>query len=91
MIDDCEYCLQWNKDHPDEAPRVACGPCDVCRAPGHVGAHPRRPSSVCLCKAHWGALTARGYHFEPYHLIYVIIFGIAAAQIYPLIARLWGG
>jgi hypothetical protein len=36
-------------------------------------------------------LHASGYHFELYHLIYVIILGIAALQIYPLIARLWGG
>jgi len=91
MADDCEYCRQWNQDHPDEQPRAACGPCDVCAVPGHVGAHPRQPTSVCLCKAHWDKLSASGYHFELSHLIYVIIFGIAAIQLYPLVARSWGG
>ena len=91
MTDDCDYCCQWNREHPDEAPRVSCGPCSACQAPVHLKAHPRQPTSSCLCQQHWDELNARGYHFELYHLIYVLILGIAAVQIYPLIARLLDG
>ncbi len=91
MNDDCDYCRQWNQEHPDEAQRVACGPCAVCQASGHLKAHPRQPTSICLCQKHWDELNGRGYHFELYHLIYVIVFGIAAVQIYSLIARFWEG
>ncbi|MBK9594437.1 MAG: hypothetical protein IPO57_03455 [Rhodocyclales bacterium] len=91
MTDDCEYCRQWNQAHPEAEPRASCGPCAVCRAPGHLKAHPRQPTSLCLCREHWDELNAPGYHFELYHLIYVVIVGIAAIQIYPLVARFWGG
>jgi len=57
---------------------------------GHLRPHPRQPTSICLCQQHWDELTAAGYHFELYHMIYVLIFGIAVIQIYPLVARLWG-
>ena len=90
MADDCDYCLQWNLEHSDEARRVSCGPCIVCQASGHLKAHPRQPTSICLCQKHWEELTSSAYHFELYHLIYVIILGIAAVQMYPLISRLWG-
>ena len=89
MDDDCEYCRQWNREHPDAEPRSSCGPCDFCQAPGHVRAHPRQPTSVCVCRKHWDELTAPGYHFELYHLIYLILLGIAAVQLHPLLARLW--
>lgn len=52
---------------------------------------PKAATSLCLCREHWDKLNASGYRFELYHLIYVAILGIAAIQIYPLIARLWGG
>ena len=91
MTDDCEYCRQWNQAHPAAEPRASCGPCAVCQAPGHLKAHPRQPTSLCLCRAHREELHASGYHFELYHLIYVAILGIAAIQIHPLVARLWGG
>ena len=91
MTDDCEYCRQWNQAHPEAEPRASCDPCAVCQAPGHLKAHPRQPTSLCLCQAHRNELDASGYHFELYHLIYVVIVGIAAIQIYPLVARFWGG
>jgi len=31
--------------------REHCGPIDVCGQPGHVGAHPRKPISLC-CPRH---------------------------------------
>lgn len=91
MTAECNYCQQWNEEHPDAERRVSCGPCSVCQAPGHLKAHPRQPTSICLCQKHWDELNERGYHFELYHLIYLIVIGIAAIQIYPLIAKLWGG
>jgi hypothetical protein len=36
-------------------------------------------------------LNADGYHFELYHLIYLIISVIVAIQVYPLAARLFSG
>ncbi len=90
LREDCEYCRQWNLSHPAEAARLACGPCDVCQAPGHIMAHPRQPTSVCLCQQHAHALGSSAYHFELYHLIYVLIFGLLALQLYPLLARLLG-
>lgn len=91
MTDICDYCNKWNRDHPGEKQRDSCGPCVVCQAPGHLGAHPRQPTSICLCKNHWDDLNSPGYHFEFYHLIYAAILSIAAVQIYPIIARLWNG
>jgi hypothetical protein len=91
MSEDCAYCRQWNHDHPDAAPKESCGPCDVCQADGHVKAHPRQPTSICLCQRHWNELNADGYHFELYHLIYLIISVIVAIQVYPLAARLFSG
>lgn len=90
MTHACDYCPQWNRDHPEQPPRESCGPCVVCQAPGHLRAHPRNPTSICLCHTHEQALNAPGYHFELYHLIYVVILGIAAVQIYPFLARFWG-
>ena len=87
MHDECEYCRQWNRDHPQEAPRTSCGPCDFCQAPGHIGAHPRQPTSICLCDKHWAELTAPGYHFELSHLIYVAMAAIFVAVVYPVLAR----
>lgn len=84
---ECGYCNDWNRDHPQESPRASCGPCDVCKAPGHVGAHPRQPVSLCLCEKHWSELTDDGYHFETYHLIYVLIVVIFVAVTYPIVAR----
>jgi hypothetical protein len=91
MTDDCEYCRQWNKEHPESEPESSCGPCEICHAPGHLKAHPKQPTTLCLCQKHWNELNAPGYHFDLSHLIYVIILGIAAVQICPLIARLLDG
>lgn len=87
MRSECEYCNQWNREHPEAPPRTSCGPCDVCKAPGHVGAHPRQPASICLCERHWAELAAPGYRFELYHLVYVAVAAILAATVYPMIAR----
>ena len=85
MSDVCPYCRDWNAAHP-EAPRSACGPCETCGAPGHVAAHPRQPTSVCLCTAHHQALAADGWHFELYHLIYLLIGGLLLLQLWRLFA-----
>jgi hypothetical protein len=87
MSSECEYCSQWNREHPQEAPRTSCGPCDFCQATGHIGAHPRQSTSICLCEKHWAELTAPGYHFELYHLIYLALGAIIVATVYPMIAR----
>lgn len=87
----CSYCEQWNREHPDAPPRHWCGPCVECQTPGHVRAHPRQPTSLCLCRHHWSKLSAPGYHFELYHLIYLVIFGLAALQVARFIAPLWSG
>lgn len=88
--EDCSYCAEWQRQHPDQPPRHACGPCERCGAPGHVGAHPRQAVSLCLCPRHWAALAAPGYHFELYHLIVPIVIGSFVAIIWPLLARLFG-
>ncbi len=87
----CIYCEQWNREYPDAPPRVSCGPCVECQAPGHLRAHPRQPTSLCLCRHHESTLSAPGYHFELYHLIYVVVIGIAAVQVARAIAPFWGG
>jgi len=87
---DCAYCQQWNHEHPHEQPRVSCGPCEVCQAPGHVGAHPRLPTSHCLCPKHWEALNAPRFRFDLSHLIVVLVIGVAAAQLFAWLFRLWG-
>lgn len=84
MSDACPYCRDWNTAHP-ESPRSACGPCETCGAPGHVAAHPRQPTSVCLCTAHHQAL-AEGWHFELYHLIYLLLGGLVLLQLWRLFA-----
>ena len=84
-----EYCRRWNRERPLASPRTACGPCDVCQAPGHVGAHPRQPTSVCLCERHWAEVSAPGYRFELYHLVYVAIAAIVVATLYPKMASLF--
>ncbi len=81
---DCPYCRDWNREHPAEAPRTSCGPCETCGRPGHVGAHPRQPTSHCLCPEHWESLVSRGFHFELYHLVYVVIGLLAASALYRL-------
>ena len=86
-MSECLYCDDWNRLHPQEAPRTSCGPCEFCTAPGHIGAHPRQPVSLCLCPAHWAELGAAGYHFELSHLIYVAMVLMLAASAYPLLAR----
>ena len=91
MTVDCEYCRKWNQENSESESQTSCGPCEICRAPGHLKAHPRKPASICLCQQHWDELNASGYHFDLSHLLYVIVLAIAAVQIYPLIARLWGG
>jgi hypothetical protein len=83
---DCEYCRHWNSVHPDETPRTACGPCEFCQAPGHVGAHPRQPCSICLCAEHWAELTGPGFHFDMSHVTFVLILLIIAAIAFPAIA-----
>jgi hypothetical protein len=85
---DCPYCRDWSRAHPEAAPRLSCGPCETCGKPGHVGAHPRQPTSVCLCAEHWAALAARGYHFELYHLVYVVIGLVAASVVYRIVQDL---
>jgi len=40
---------------------------------------------MCLCPEHWEEIARKGYHFELYHLIYVLIGLIAFAVLY----RLW--
>ncbi len=87
----CSYCEQWNQEHPDAPPRDSCGPCVECQAAGHVRAHPRQPTSLCLCRHHWSKLSAPGYHFELYHLIYLVIGGIAAIQVVRALAPFWSG
>lgn len=87
----CGYCNAWNQEHPEAEQRYFCGPCNICQSPGHIGAHPRQPVSLCLCQQHWDELNTPGYHFELSHLIYVAIIGLALVQIYPLLARWWGG
>ena len=84
---ECLYCDDWNHQHPQDTPRTACGPCEFCKAAGHIGAHPRQPVSLCLCRAHWAEITAPGYHFEISHLIVAFLLLILAAIAYPLIAR----
>lgn len=79
----CPYCRDWNEAHP-EAPRTSCAPCETCGAPGHIAAHPRQARSLCLCERHWQDLTAAGWHFELYHLIYVLIAGLVLAQLWRL-------
>lgn len=82
----CLYCADWNRAHPDEPPKTACGPCEFCGEPGHIGCHPRRPTSMCLCERHWRELST-GFHFELYHLIPLIVLGLLAAIIYPQVMR----
>ncbi len=83
MTKSCDYCHQWNAEHP-EAQRSACGPCEFCGAPGHIGAHPRQPGSLCLCEPHWQTLSSPGWHFELYHLIYLLIGGLVLLQVWRL-------
>lgn len=85
---DCPYCRDWNREHPAEAPRTSCGPCETCGRPGHVGAHPRQPTSLCLCLEHWESLAARGYHFELNHLVYAVIGLLAATTLCRLVQDL---
>jgi hypothetical protein len=54
-----------------------------------VGAHPRQPTSVCLCERHWAEVSAPGYRFELYHLVYVAIAAIVVATAYPMVASLF--
>lgn len=83
----CGYCEDWNRRHPNAPPRTSCGACASCGAPGHIGAHPRRPASICLCEGHWAELTAPGYRFELYHLVYLFVLLTFAAIAYPLVAK----
>jgi hypothetical protein len=85
----CAYCRDWNAAHPDEPARTACGPCDHCQAPGHIGAHPRQACSVCLCETHWAEISKPGLHFDLSHIIVIIVLGFAAASLWPIIARWW--
>lgn len=72
---------------PSAATPPSDGPCEFCRAPGLVGAHPRQPVSICLCQKHWDELAQPGYHFETYHLIYPLLMAALAVIFYPLVAR----
>lgn len=83
---ECAYCADWNREHPDQA-RTECGPCEHCEAPGHIGAHPRQPTSLCLCRKHWDELASPGFHFELHHLIYWVILVIVATLLYTSITR----
>ncbi|MFZ5482984.1 MAG: hypothetical protein ACOZB0_02030 [Pseudomonadota bacterium] len=84
LTDACPYCADWNQRHPD-TPRDSCGPCEVCGRPGHVGAHPRKPVSLCLCPEHGSQETDSGDHFERYRRIDLLIgLGVVGA-----VYRLW--
>lgn len=90
MDHECGYCRDWNRTSSPEDRRDSCGPCSVCQQPGHVRAHPRQPTSSCLCEKHWQELNSPGFRFELYHLIYLLVFGLIAIQIYSLVVRFWG-